>query len=221
MNTRRLRRYVEALLRGRRPRAFAADTDEAAQVRTAVALRAARPGSGAPSEEFVTDLHRRLAARLDAAPAPAAPATSRRRVVQAASVAAAAVVGTAVGATADHVLTVPAADGPTMTPNRGTWHTVAASADLTDGAVLAFDLGSVNGFVGRDGGRLTAVSGSCTHLGCHLALDLPARELTCPCHNAAFTVTGQLVRHQLRTPPAALPRLAVREADGAVQIFAP
>jgi cytochrome b6-f complex iron-sulfur subunit len=221
MNTRRLRRYVDALLRGRRPRAFDAGTDEAAQVRAAIALRAARPGTGAPSEQFVTDLHRRLAARLDGPDVPAVPATSRRRVVQVASVAAAAVVGTAAGATVDHVLTVPAGDGPTMTPNRGTWHTVAASADLTDGVVVAFDVGTVNGFVGRGGGRLTAVSGTCTHLGCHLALDRSARELTCPCHNAAFTVTGALIRHQLKTPPPALPRLAVRETDGAVQIFAP
>jgi nitrite reductase/ring-hydroxylating ferredoxin subunit len=98
---------------------------------------------------------------------------------------------------------------------------VAATADLADGAVRAFDLGTVNGFVERTGGRLRAVSGVCTHLGCRLALDGPARELTCPCHNAAFAVTGELIRHQLKTPPPALPRLAVREIDGAVQIFAP
>src|SRR2546423_15702136 len=64
MTTRRLRRYVEDLLRGRRPRPFPADDDEAADVRAAIALRAARPGSGAPSEEFVTGLHRRLAAEI-------------------------------------------------------------------------------------------------------------------------------------------------------------
>src|SRR5947208_12570777 len=93
MTARRLRRYVEDLLRGRRPRPFPADTDEAADIRTAIALRAARPGSGAPSEEFVTDLHRRLAAEFtantstDAARAPRA--ATRRRVVQVASAAAA------------------------------------------------------------------------------------------------------------------------------------
>jgi nitrite reductase/ring-hydroxylating ferredoxin subunit len=229
MNTRRLRRYVEDLLRGRRPRPFPVDGDEAADLRTAITLRAARPGSGAPSEEFVTGLHRRLAADFasagDGQPSSARPAPTRRRVVQVASAtAAAAAVGAAGGAALDHALTgpaVPAAGGATLSPNVGTWHTVAAIADLPDGAVRAFDLGTVNGFVERSDGRLRAVSGVCTHLGCHLALDGPARELTCPCHNAAFALTGELVRHQLKTPPPALPRLAVREIDGAVQIFAP
>ena len=233
MTTSRLRRYVEDLLRGRRPRPFPADTDEAADIRTAIALRAARPGSGTPSEEFVTGLHRRLAAELTANtttdPAPAPRAATRRRVVQVASAAAAsaaavaAAAGVAGGVALDRALTAPAAPagGGTLSPNAGTWHTVAASADLADGTIRAFDLGTVNGFVERIAGRLRAVSGVCTHLGCRLALDGPARELACPCHNAAFALTGELVRHQLRTPPPALPRLAVREIDGAVQVFAP
>lgn len=230
MNTRRLQRYVEDLLRGRRPRPFPADDEQAADIRAAIALRAARPGTGAPNDEFVNGLHRRLAAELGAngkaQPSPAARPPTRRRVVQlaAGAAAAAAAIGAAGGATIDHVLATPAAPTPgdaTVSPNTGTWHTVAATADLTDGAVRAFDLGTVSGFVQRTDGRLTAVSGICTHLGCHLALDGPARELTCPCHNAAFSLTGQLVRHQLKTPPPALPRLAVREINGAIQIYAP
>ena len=235
MTTRRLRRYVEDLLRGRRPRPFPADDDEAATVRAAIALRAARPGSGAPREEFVTGLHRRLTAEFastveassagEARPSPVVAPLTRRRVIQVASAAAAATaVGAAGGAALDHALTgqaAPVAGGTTLSPDTGTWHTVATTADLADDAVRAFDLGTVNGFVERVGGRLRAVSGVCTHLGCHLALDGPRRELTCPCHNAAFALTGELVRHQLKTPPPALPRLAVREIDGAVQIFAP
>jgi cytochrome b6-f complex iron-sulfur subunit len=229
MSTRRLRRYVDDLLRGRRPRSFRADEEEAADVRTAIALRAARPGSGAPSEEFVTGLHSRLAAEIagstdgGAAPAPRA-TTTRRRVVQVASVAAAAAAGVSGGVVLDRALTGPAAPvagGAALNPNVGSWRTVAATADLIDGGVRAFDLGTVNGFVARTGGRLRAVSGVCTHLGCRLALDGPARELACPCHNAAFALTGELVRHQLKTPPPALPRLAVREIDGTVQVFAP
>src|SRR6476660_3003075 len=92
MTSRRLRRYVEDLLHGRRPRSFRPNADEAADIRTAITLRAARPGSGAPSEEFVTGLHRRLAAEL----APQGQVTplvrpSRRRALQVASVAAAGV----------------------------------------------------------------------------------------------------------------------------------
>src|SRR5690348_12053313 len=168
MTTRRLRRYVEDLLRGRRPRPFPADDDEAADVRAAIALRAARPGSGAPSEEFVTGLHRRLAAEFasagEARPSPIVAPPTRRRVLQVASAAAAATaVGAAGGAALDHALTGPApvAGGTTLSPNTGTWHTVAATADLADGAVRAFDLGTVNGFVERVGGRLRAVSGVC------------------------------------------------------------
>ncbi len=228
MNTRRLRRYVDDLLAGRRPRGFRPDDDEAADVRTAITLRAARPGSGAPSEEFVTGLRRRLAGEFaaDGGADPSVPrrGPSRRRVVQLTSAAAAAAAGVAGGVALDRALTgVPTAvaGGATLSPNTGTWHTVVASADLADGDVRAFDLGSVNGFVERTGGRLRAVSAVCTHLGCRLVLDGPARELTCPCHTAAFALTGQLVRHQLKTPPPALPRLAVREIDGAVQIYAP
>src|SRR3954468_18824527 len=102
MTTRRLRRYVEDLLRGRRPRPFPADADEAADIRTAIALRAARPGSGTPSEEFVTGLHRRLAAEFAANttthPARAPRAAPRRRVVQVASAAAASAAAVAAAA---------------------------------------------------------------------------------------------------------------------------
>ena len=64
MTTRGLRRYIDDLLDGHRPRPFDADGFEAAQIRTAVELRAARTASDAPSEHFLTDLHRRLAARM-------------------------------------------------------------------------------------------------------------------------------------------------------------
>jgi cytochrome b6-f complex iron-sulfur subunit len=227
MTSRRLRRYVEDLLRGRRPRAFRPNADEAADVRTAISLRAARPGSGAPSEEFVTGLHRRLAAELAPESEVTGPARpSRRRAVQVASAAAAGVaLGAAGGAALDRVIAGAAAVAPlaepTLEPNVGSWHTVAAVADLPDGAVRGFDVGTVTGFVGRTADGLRAVSGICTHLGCRLALDVASSELLCPCHNAAFAVTGELVHHQLATPPPPLPRITVREAEGAVQIFAP
>jgi nitrite reductase/ring-hydroxylating ferredoxin subunit len=228
---RNVRRFVADLLRGRRPRRFDVDEREAAQLRAAIALRASRPGAGAPSEEFVTDLHRRLAADLagaDAAghgaPAPASgPIPIRRRnLVAAAGIAAGAA---AVGAGVDHVF----AGGPppeaqaqqTLNPNSGRWLTVLASADLPEGGTAGFDLQTVAGFVTRSSGALSAVSGVCTHLGCRLALDAAARRLDCPCHNASFSLGGQLLRHQLAVPPRPLPHLRVRESNGMVQIFAP
>ncbi|ETB25581.1 hypothetical protein O977_25105, partial [Mycobacterium avium subsp. paratuberculosis 10-5975] len=71
MNARGLRRYVDDLLRGRRPRPFLPDDFEAAQLRTAIELRAARPDSevaDAPRPEFLADLHRRLAEQMSGAP---------------------------------------------------------------------------------------------------------------------------------------------------------
>jgi len=234
VSERGVRRFVADLLRGRRPRRFRVEDGEVDELRTAIMLRAARSGSGAPREEFVTDLHRRLAAELardehSQSPQPSArPGVqidhSRRRLVQAASIAAGAA---AIGAGADHVLTqrtgpTTGADGDqTLRPNTGQWRTVAASGDLPDGGVQGFDLGTVIGFVARSGGQLGAVSGVCTHLGCRLALDAAARRLDCPCHNASFALGGQLLRHQLPAAPPPLPHLQVREVDGTVQIFAP
>ena len=216
-----VRRFVEDLLRGRRTRGFRPDDEEAAQMRAAIELRAGRAGSGAASEEFVADLRRRLATELDVDDADAVvPIRSgRRRVLQFGSVAAA---GLAVGAVAARAASTPAdvAEGP-LVPNDGTWTRVAASTDLPDGGVRGFDVDGVTGFVRRDGGQVAAVSGICTHQGCALRLDAPARELRCPCHRTSFAVNGTLVSHQLPTPPQALPTLSVREADGGIEVLAP
>lgn len=234
MSARGARRFIADLLRGRRPRSFRAEHTDLGQLRAAITLRAARPGSAAPREEFVTDLHRRLAAELVPEqtnqeipvlpPAGSVVDGTRRRLVQASSIAAAAAV---VGAVADHALTTrtPAPTGPgeaqTLVPTTGQWRTVSTSAELTEGAVQGFDLGTVVGFVARSGGALRAVSGICTHLGCRLALDTPARRLNCPCHSTSFALSGELLRHQLPVPPAPLPQLEVRETEGQVQVFAP
>jgi cytochrome b6-f complex iron-sulfur subunit len=236
VSERDVRRFVADLLRGRRPRRFRVQDGEVEEVRTAIMLRAARQGSGAPREEFVTDLHRRLAAELardeqkqnplPSARPRAAANHGRRRFVQAASIAASAA---AVGAGVDHVLTrsSPASGGgdavgdQSLMPNAGQWRTVAASVDLPEGGVQGFDLGTVIGFVARSGGQLGAVSGVCTHLGCRLALDAAARRLDCPCHNASFALGGQLLHHQLAVAPRALPHLQVREVDETVQVFVP
>jgi cytochrome b6-f complex iron-sulfur subunit len=43
----------------------------------------------------------------------------------------------------------------------------------------------------------------------------------CPCHGATFALDGSVLGHRLPGSLSALPRLAVREAGGAVQVFAP
>ncbi|MFD7168064.1 QcrA and Rieske domain-containing protein [Streptomyces violascens] len=224
-------RYVEALLRSRRPRPFRTRPQDAEVLRTAITLRAARPGSDVPREEFVGALHARLARETGegttGARAMAGRRTgrTRRRVVQGAALVAASAVGVVVGRSLDGGATGPTEQGgsasATLRPNRGEWRTVAAGADLPSGAVRGFETGAVSGFVSREGARLRAVSGVCTHQGCALVLDRAARQLDCPCHHSAFAVTGEVLHHQLPIALAALPRIAVRETDGQVQVYVP
>lgn len=228
MAMRGIRRFVEDLLNQRPTRKLDVGRGEDAELRTAIALRAARPGAGEPGEEFVAALHQRLATELDEdADSGPAPASGRRRFVQAASIAAA---SAALGAGITRALSTgsppqevanPPAGEPTLAPAVGEWRTVAAGDDLPEGGVRSFDLGSVVGFVRRSGGQVFAVSGVCTHLGCKLMLDAPAERLDCPCHNASFAVTGQVLHHSLPIVLAPLPTIQARELDGVVQVFAP
>lgn len=224
MNARGLRRYVDDLLRGRRPKAFAPDDFEAAQIRTAIELRAARQGDDAPRQEFLTDLHRRLAEQTNGTPPEAAPkqSTTRRQVIVGTSAAAAAAVA---AVSIDRAVIGSPTEGPAvagqLTPNDGSWQRVAASSDVPDGVMHPFDLGSVTGFVRRVDGKLEAVSGVCTHQGCRLWFDAPDDTLRCPCHSTSFSPTGQVLTHQLPIAPKPLPSLLVREVNGMIEVFAP
>jgi nitrite reductase/ring-hydroxylating ferredoxin subunit len=110
--------------------------------------------------------------------------------------------------------------GP-LVPQAGAWQPVVASDALPDGGVTAFDLGEVTGFVRRSAGRISAVSGICTHQGCRLRLDAGEQLLRCPCHDTTFALDGELRSHALPAPPRPLPHLEVRETDGEVEVFAP
>jgi Rieske Fe-S protein len=217
MIMRGITRYIDDLVRSRRPRRFAASGGDASLARTAITLRAARPSSGEPAGEFIIALHQKLAAGLGP-PAPRSAPGARRAFLRAATVAAGAAVA---GAGLDHALTSwisaagPPASGSTLTPGHG------IGADLPNGAVRAFTAGPVTGFVQRSAGRLRAVSGTCTHQGCRLGLAARPRRLVCPCHGAAFALDGAVLSHRLPVTLTALPRLAVREAGGSVQVFAP
>lgn len=216
-------RYVEDLVRSRRPRRFRASEDDTAMVRTAITLRAARPGGGEPAEEFITTLRKKLAAELDPPPARRS-AGARRAFLRAATVAGAVAAGAA-GAGIDHALTSRTAAGPspadTLTPSRGIWLTVADSADLPDGTVRPFTVSALTGFIERADGQLRAVSGICTHQGCRLALAPRPARLVCPCHGATFALDGTVLTHRFPVPLGVLPRIEVREADGVVQVYAP
>lgn len=128
--------------------------------------------------------------------------------------------------TADHLLTpAPQTDAHQapgeILPNTGSWQRVAVSNAVPDGGVHPFDLGFVNGFVRRVGGRVEAVSGVCTHQGCKLWFDGANDRLQCPCHTTSFTTDGRVITHQLPIAPKPLPTLQVREAEGHIEVFAP
>lgn len=228
MSGRTVRCFVDGLLRGDATRHARPDRDDVQEMRTAIDLRAARQGSDAPREEFISDLHRRLAGALeDDHTAASHPrwAPGRREVVLGGSVAAAsAAAGLVVGR---NLLARPArpaeqvgAQGEVL-PNAGEWRQVGDAADIADGSALAFDLGSVSGFVHRADGALEAVSGICTHQGCRLWLDAPDHRLRCPCHSTSFSLDGTTMTHQLPVAPAPLPKFRVREIDGRIEVFAP
>ncbi|MBJ7336308.1 Rieske (2Fe-2S) protein [Mycolicibacterium sp.] len=232
MNARGLRRFIDDLLAGRRPRSFEPDDFEAEQIRMAIDLKAARLGADAPRQEFLSDLHRRLAAQMDGQPAQTEnvrrlPSATRRQIVVGTSAAAAA----AVTALAVDRLVIRDDQNPTtdlattggeLTPNDGSWQAVGKSSDVVeDGVMHPFEVGPVIGFVRRVDGRPEAVSGVCTHQGCRLWFDKPDTRLRCPCHLTSFSPGGQVLTHQLSVSPAPLPKLDVRETGGVIQVFAP
>jgi len=228
VSDRTVRRFVEGLLGGQRTVPARPDDFEAKQMKTAIELRAARLGSDAPSEDFVANLHRRLAAEMSEEQVPVSHprwAPRRRQVVIGGSVAAAsAAAGLVIGRNLLAPDAVQQATPPTqgeLQPNAGTWRAVGASVDLPEGGALAFDLGSVNGFVHRVDAKLNAVSGVCTHQGCKLWLDAPEQRLRCPCHTTSFSLEGNTITHQLPIAPPPLPKFEVREINGVIEVFAP
>jgi hypothetical protein len=61
MTSRRLSSFIDALAAGRRPGRFEATPEDVEVLRTAIALRAARPGDAIPDEAFVSGLYEELA----------------------------------------------------------------------------------------------------------------------------------------------------------------
>jgi cytochrome b6-f complex iron-sulfur subunit len=227
MNTRRVTAFVESLRRNRRPTAFTPDPDDVEVMRAAIELNNAEPGAAIPRAEFVSDLHRRLADQLNEADASVdlgAARLSRRRVIggigaAAATAAAAAVAGAVVDRellNSDSSPSVPTAQE--LVPDEGAWQPVLDAAALGDGQVARFSTVSTVGFVVNDNGRLSAISGVCTHQGCLLRHNEAAGRLDCPCHRASFSLQGDVLHQQFRQPLAPLPHIQVRESNGQIEI---
>ena len=217
----RVARFVDDLLRGRRPRRFTASQDEAEAMAAAAGLVAARSGADLPDKAALDRIHRRLSERLDESPRIDARFTRRVWLRTFSTAAAAAFVGVAL----DEVLTrqgpaAPVATGPAvLTPDGGQWRPVAAVTQLPEGHAILVSTGSVDAVVVNDGGQISAVSGICTHLGCRLQPDDADRRLSCPCHQTAFSWSGKVLYYRLKAAPPDLPSIGSRVRDGQIELF--
>jgi nitrite reductase/ring-hydroxylating ferredoxin subunit len=212
---RRIARFVEDVLRNRRPRRFRATPEELAAMRAAAELRASRLGADLPDPAFVDRLGRRLREELSGEPG--GRSLTRRRLLLGAGTAAAAIAGGAAGVAGDRLLG-PAGGGRERVPAGATWQPVMAAAAVAAGRAVRFSTGTVEGFVVNSGGEYHAVSATCTHLGCRLQESADSR-LMCPCHRTAFGLDGSVLEHELPRAPAALPWLHTRVRDGQVEVL--
>jgi cytochrome b6-f complex iron-sulfur subunit len=217
----RVARFVDDLMRGRRPRRFNASPDEAEAMTAAAGLVAARAGADLPDKAALDRIHRRLSERLDESPGVDSRFT-RRVWLRTLGTAAAAVVA---GVALDEILvqqgaTAPVATGPTvLTPDGGQWRTVAAVTQLPEGHAMPFSTGSIDAIVVNDGGQISAVSGICTHLGCKLQPDDADKRLSCPCHQTSFSWSGKVLFYRLKSAPPDLPTIQSRVRDGQIELF--
>jgi Rieske Fe-S protein len=62
-------------------------------------------------------------------------------------------------------------------------------------------------FLVREGNKVTALSATCTHLGCQVRWDREARRFLCPCHGGAYDALGRVLEGP---PPRPLDTVEVR-----------
>ena len=180
----RVEKIVAGLLRGRRLNLRAGDAEEKEAITTAARLAGMRQGPQRMHPEF----RKRLERSLEQAPSEGW-ITRRAALVAGLGLAA----GAAGGAVLGRDLTPrPAqASAQPIEPVNGRWTDVAALSDLVEGQGHRVSAGGVGAFVFRKGDTVSAVSSVCSHLPCELWFDHSDGNLTCPCHPARFTSTGQ------------------------------
>jgi len=211
----RVGRFVDALLRNRRPRRFRALPEELDAMRVAIRLRASRTGADLPDPTFVDKLGQRLREELSGRPVHRR-LSRRGLLVGVGTTAAAAVVGGVAGVVSDRLARVNAGSRE-LVPAGATWQPVVAAAAVADGQAVWFSTGAVEGFVINRGGHFHAISAICTHLGC--VLQPAGGHLTCPCHRTAFSLDGMVTSHELPQAPPALPTLRTRVRNARVEVY--
>jgi cytochrome b6-f complex iron-sulfur subunit len=216
----RVARFVDDLLRGRRPRRFAATQEESQAMKAAAGLVAGRVGADIPDKATLDRIHRRLSQALDESPVLDLRSTRRTWLRTLGTAAAAVVVGVALDEVATHVSSEGQGGAATvLMPDNGSWRPVASVTQLPSGHAMPVSTGAVDAVIVNDGGKISAVSGICTHLGCRLQPDDTNRKLNCPCHQTAFSWSGQVLYYRLKSAPAPLPQIPLRVNAGQIELF--
>jgi cytochrome b6-f complex iron-sulfur subunit len=211
--------YVEDLLHDQRPERTPLGDEDALSARQAAAMiRAAKPGAGLPTADFLTrmqtsigDWVQQRAPEVEHKVRP-----SRRALLVAGAGGIAAGVVAAVGI--DRLAKPAPPPVGQILVEKGNWQTIKALADLPDGTPIAFRSGAIEGFLLRSGQDVKALSAVCTHMGCILNYSKFRDRFECPCHGATFEKDGQ-PSDQYRSPLPALPPLQVRIEKGQVQVY--
>ena len=215
-----LDRHIEDLLQDRRPERTPLPDEDALRARqTAAMLRAAKPGAGLPSKDFLERMQGSIqdwVGERSAQPQPAARPSRRSLLLTA-------VTGIAAGIAAmlgiqQVVRTAPKklAQGALVVGN-GSWKPVKALVELPEGTPIAFRSGAIEGFLIRQGQDVRGLSAICTHMACILNYSKFRDRFECPCHGATFEKDGQPTNYG--SPLSPLPPLRVKVVKGQVQVF--
>jgi cytochrome b6-f complex iron-sulfur subunit len=213
-----LDKHVEDLLQDRKPeRTPLADEDALRARQTAAMLRAAKPGAGLPSKEFLERMQgsiKEWVGEQTARPEPAA-RPSRRSLLLTGAAGIAAGVAAVLGIERITTATPKTATRPLV--DKGSWKPIKALAELPDGTPIAFRSGAIEGFLTRSGNQVTALSAVCTHMGCILNFSKFRDRFECPCHGATFEKDGHPTNYS--SPLSSLPSLQVRVEKGQVEVY--
>lgn len=214
-----LDKYVEDLLQDRKPERTPLPDEDALRARqTAAMLRAAKPGAGLPTKEFLERMQGSIGGWVEAQSAQPQPSVrpSRRALLFSGAAGIAAGVLAAVGIERLNKQPVPPPGQALVTS--GSWKTVKAVSELPEGTPVAFRSGAIEGFLIRRGQDVKGLSAVCTHMGCVLNYSKFRNQFECPCHGATFQTNGQPT-DQYETPLPALPSLSVRVQRGQVEVY--
>ena len=214
-----LDKHVEDLLQDRKPERTPLGDEDALRARqTAAMLRAAKPGAGLPSKEFLERMQgsiKQWVGEQSARPRPPSRPSRRSLLLTAAG-------GIAAGAAAvlgieqvTKATTPKTASRPLV--ETGGWKPVKALAELPEGTPIAFRSGAIEGFLTRSGNQVSALSAVCTHMGCILNYSKFRDRFECPCHGATFEKDGHPTNYS--SPLTSLPSLQVRIQRGQVEVY--